>query len=202
MAESTAMAVLELGPADAGLPMTLEEFEAAEYERGYRYELIHGVLIVTPIPHEEERDLNDELGHWLRDYKDEHEYGKTLDLTLPEQNVRIGQQSRRCDRAIWAGLGRRPDVRAEPPTIIVEFTSARAADRRRDYQEKRADYLTIRIKEYWIIDRFDQRMLALVRKAGRWVERSIEPGQLYETPILPGFKLDLAELLGVIEEDE
>ena len=38
-----------LGPRDAGLPMGLDDFEAADFAEGYRYELIHGILIVTPL---------------------------------------------------------------------------------------------------------------------------------------------------------
>ena len=33
------------GPRDAGIPLTLDEFEHAEFEEGFRYELIHGVLV-------------------------------------------------------------------------------------------------------------------------------------------------------------
>ena len=77
-----------LGPRDAGVPLSLAEFESAEFEPGYRYELIHGVLVVTPPPLEEERDANEELGRWLRNYQESHPEGKSLDLTLPEQNIR------------------------------------------------------------------------------------------------------------------
>lgn len=88
--------------------MDLDEFEAAEFEPGYRYELIHGILVVTPPPLEEERDANEELGRWLRNYKESHPEGKALDLTLPEHNLRTLGQNRRADRVLWIGLGRRP----------------------------------------------------------------------------------------------
>jgi hypothetical protein len=42
----------ELGPESAGLLMTPEEFDPVqEYDENYRYELVRGVLVVTPIPH-------------------------------------------------------------------------------------------------------------------------------------------------------
>jgi hypothetical protein len=47
-----------LGPRDAGIPLSLDEFENADYVKGYRYELIHGVLVVNPPPLEQERDAN------------------------------------------------------------------------------------------------------------------------------------------------
>jgi hypothetical protein len=75
--------VIPYGPRDAGIPMDLDEFEGAELEEGHRYELIHGVLVVTPWPLEEERDANEELGCWLRNYKEGHPRGGAMDLTLP-----------------------------------------------------------------------------------------------------------------------
>ena len=46
---------LQIGPADHGRQMSLEEFREAEEEEGYRYELAEGVLEVTEIPGPEHR---------------------------------------------------------------------------------------------------------------------------------------------------
>jgi hypothetical protein len=44
-----------------------EEFDqVTEYDDGFRYELIRGVLVVAPIPAEAEYAPNDELGSLLR----------------------------------------------------------------------------------------------------------------------------------------
>ena len=40
----------KLGPADHGRAMTLDEFDDADYEPGYKYELIDGRLYVSPDP--------------------------------------------------------------------------------------------------------------------------------------------------------
>jgi Uma2 family endonuclease len=54
---------LKLGPRSAGMRMTPEEFDAVtRYDDRYCYELIHGVLVVNPIPLEAEGDPNEELG--------------------------------------------------------------------------------------------------------------------------------------------
>src|SRR5437588_6812648 len=42
--------ILKLGPADHGLPLTLEEFLTTASEGGYHYELINGKLYVSPLP--------------------------------------------------------------------------------------------------------------------------------------------------------
>ena len=41
---------IQIGPADHGRQMTLDEFREAEEEPGYRYELARGVLEVTEVP--------------------------------------------------------------------------------------------------------------------------------------------------------
>jgi len=55
---------LQLGPHSSGASLSPAEFDAAEFEEGWRYELIHGVLVVSPPPLRKERDPNEELGHW------------------------------------------------------------------------------------------------------------------------------------------
>src|ERR1700730_13341407 len=91
-------------PSCAGLRMTPDEFDAiTDYDERYRYELVHGVLVVTPIPSEAEADPNEELGYWLRNYRDQHPQGSILNLTLPERYIRLGDSRRRADRVLWAG---------------------------------------------------------------------------------------------------
>src|SRR2546425_7316432 len=93
------------GPESNGILMTPEEFDRADFEEGWRYELINGVLIVSPIPSLGEADPNDELGYWLRKFQEEHPQGTALNLTVPERTIMTGKNRRRADRAIWAGLG-------------------------------------------------------------------------------------------------
>lgn len=193
---------IPFGPRDDGQPMTLDEFEAADFERGYRYELIKGILVVTPAPLEEERDANEELGHWLRNYRESHDRGACLDLTLPEHDLRIGSKIRRCDRAIWVGLGRHPTTRGrvaqrDVPAIVVEFPSSRPADQRRDYKEKVAEYRDLGVQEYWIIDRFGRAMTVYCWRGKKWTKRTIGESDMYRTKLLPGFDLPLANLFAL-----
>jgi hypothetical protein len=71
-----------LGPESAGMLMTPEEFDAIEdYDENYRYELIHGVLVVSPLPLPLETGPNELLGHYLLGYQESHSQGSSLDLT-------------------------------------------------------------------------------------------------------------------------
>jgi Uma2 family endonuclease len=193
------------GPRDAGVPMSLEEFEEADFERGWRYEIIRGLLVVSPAPLEEERDGNEQLGHMLRTYREQHPQGRALNLTLPEHDIRTATQIRRCDRAIWAGLRRRPRTRGRPalrdvPSVAVDFPSSRPADQRRDYVEKQQEYRDLGILEYWIIDRFARSMTVFYWRGRRWVKRVLGERATYRTPLLPGFELPMAKLFALMDE--
>jgi Uma2 family endonuclease len=180
--------------------MTPEEFDAVEdWDRRFRYELLHGLLVVSPPPPAAERSPNDVLGYWLHAYQEQHPEGSVLDDTLPEQVVKIGKQRRRADRAIWVGLGRLPDPDNDPPTIAIEFVSPGRRSFRRDYEEKRADYASVKVREYWVIDRF-RRTMTVFRRAGRgWRKSVVQEGEIYRTALLPGFELPLGKLLAIAD---
>jgi Uma2 family endonuclease len=187
---------LRLGPRSAGLLLTPKEFDRARFEEGWRYELINGVLVVSPIPSRQERHPNQMLGYWLTQYQEGHPQGNALDLTLPEEEIetRQGQDRRRVDRAIWAGLGRDPEE-GEIPTIAVEFVSEGKVNQERDYIVKRAEYREAGVRQYWVIDRF-KRTLTCYDFGGEKDEvRVIPEGQTFASPLLPGFVLDLKKLL-------
>ncbi len=180
------------GPSANGRLMSPREFDRGEFECGWRYELVNGVLIVSPSPVLNERDPNEELGHILRTYQEHHPQGSALDLTVNEHDVETGDNRRRADRAIWAGLGRLPR-KNETPTIAVEFVSGTRRDWVRDYETKRDEYLDAGVREYWIFDRFAQ-TLTVWTKNGRRVKHVFTADQTFSTPRLPGLVLGLRRL--------
>ena len=195
MSISPALETVVIGSEQNGLRMTPQEFDdLTEVDELYTYELIHGVLVVNPPPLEQERSPNEELGHWLRQYQETHPQGDSLDATLPEQSVRTPDSRRRADRVIWAGLGRQPDPANDLPTIVVEFVSAGRRNWQRDYIEKQDEYLSLGIREYWTIDRF-QRIMTVYRSGNETEQQIIHENETYRPELLPGFELPLAKLL-------
>lgn len=183
--------------------MTPAEFDAlpAEaFDRRYRYELIHEVLVVVPPPGNAEVDPNQDLGYLLLLYRDSDLRGSVIDKTLPEQMIPTTTQRRRCDRAIWTGLGRVPDPDTDIPSIVIEFVSDTARERRRDYEEKLREYLAAGVREYWIIDRF-RRMMTVYRVGPDGpVTLTVNAQDTYQTDLLPGFVLPLARLLAKADD--
>jgi len=187
-----------IGRRHNGILMTPEEFDAIEdYDENYRYELINGVLIVNPMPSVFERSPNEELGHWLRVYRDQHP--GFLDNTIFEQYINTRAGRRRADRAIWAGLGRSPDPEVDVPTIVVEFVSRRKRDQERDYIDKRGEYMAIGVAEYWVINRFKGTLTVFRRGVGENDGHTLTDREVYQPTLLPGFELPVGKLLAICD---
>ena len=181
-----------------GMSMSPAEFDAVEdCDENWRYELVRGIVIVSPPPRDSHEEPIDELGSRLRDYRRQHPQGHSLDATLPNRYIRTPSSRRLADRVIWAGLGRRPDSRVDVPTIAVEIVSPGKRNRRRDYVEKRQEYRAAGVTEYWIIDRAS-RSMTVCRADGS--EQQVAEAETYTTPLLPGFELQLADLLTAADQ--
>jgi Uma2 family endonuclease len=183
-----------------GIRLTADEFDGIEsFEHGFRFELIEGVLVVSPPPLDAEVGPNEYLGHLLLAYRESHPQGGAMDGTLPERTVYGGPNRRRADRAIWAGLGRLPDTRADRPAILVEFVSEDRRDWLRDYVGKRTEYLGLGVREYWVFDRFARTMTVWINEPTGIRECVVREPDTYRTPLLPGFELPLARQLAVAD---
>jgi Uma2 family endonuclease len=67
------MAVItRLGLADHGKPVSLDEFETAEFDEGFKYELINGRLYVAPAANQPEDQDQGWIYDILKDYSRKH----------------------------------------------------------------------------------------------------------------------------------
>src|SRR5689334_12093797 len=91
----TARTLPGIGPRSAGITMTTEEFDAiTRYDDRYRYELIRGILVVSPRPSVQEVGPNEELARLLGNYREDHPQGSALDATLPERYIETTNRRR------------------------------------------------------------------------------------------------------------
>jgi Uma2 family endonuclease len=193
---------IRIGPGSAGRLMTREQFNALRPDQFIgknRYELINGVLVVSPRAGIGERNPNDELGYLIRLYRDTPPHGSIIDGTVPEQTV-PATNSRIADRVIWTGLGRTPNEKEDIPSIVVEFVSKRRRDALRDYETKRDEYLAAGVQQYWIIDRFRRVMIVYRMGIAGPTYEIVTETQSYQTDLLPGFVLLLAKLLAKADQ--
>jgi Uma2 family endonuclease len=193
--------ITRLHPGLNGVLMPIEEYQSInEWEPGYRYELLHGVLVVSPPPEDAGQGPNERLGYWLLSYQEHNPYGKALDDTLMERPVRTRAGIRVVDRGLWIGFGRRIKSRRDLATILVEFVSPGKRAALRDYEEKRDEYLQAGAKEYWVIDRFRRTMTVYFQPPTEPKERVVTESETYTTPLLPGFELPLKKLLELADQ--
>jgi Uma2 family endonuclease len=201
MSTAEAPAEKRLSARSAGLSMTPAEFDAAiAYDDSVNYELINGVLVVSPVAPSSERSPNELLGNWLFEYEKNHPAGKCLVKTSFEEHLRTRSNRRRAGRVIWVEHGdKRPNPKTDTPTIVVEFVSAGKAAWHRDNVEKRDEYLDAGVAEYWVIDRFRRILTVYSQQADQPVEQIVPEISVYRSPLLPGFELRLAELLAAAD---
>jgi len=183
--------------------MSPEEFAAVTHDDcdpSFRYELINGVVIVSPPPDDAGQGPNERLGNWLWDYQQRHPSGKVLDDTLMERSVSTRVGTRVVDRALWIGYARPVHSKSDLPTIIVEFVSAGRRAWQRDYEHKRDEYIELGCKEYWIIDRFLRTLTVHYALGADPPQRVITEHEIYTTLLLPGFELPLRKLLELADQ--
>jgi Uma2 family endonuclease len=83
-----------------------------------------------------------------------------------------------------------------PADICVEVVSPESVER--DYGTKFELYEKASVKEYWLLD-YERKVSHFYRLdgAGKYSQQSIEGG-VYETPLLPGLKIDVPVLWSVL----
>jgi Uma2 family endonuclease len=190
---------ISLGLVDHGHPVTLEEFESAEFEEGYKYELIDGRLYVSPTPNLPE----DDLVFWL--FRNLYEYMRRRPKAIKHlrQKARVfvpGRAETTCPEPDISAYRIYPvDVSIEQrkwqdvsPIMVVEVLYD--SDPHKDLVRNVELYLQVpSIREYWLLDaRYsaDEPTLIVHRRRGqRWVRREFHFGETYKTKLLPGFSL-------------
>ncbi|MGL4554435.1 MAG: Uma2 family endonuclease [Gemmataceae bacterium] len=192
---------LKLGPADHGRRLTWEEYEAADFEEGHRYEIIRGRVYVSPLPRYTHEDLKIWLYDLLRAYAAAHPevinevyapggvfVPDIQEVTAPEPDIAAyrGLPPRRQRRGI--------DWRQITPVLVVEIISPGDPDK--DLVRNPPLYHSVpSIAEYWVIDPrpepYQPSMLVHRRDGDGWELIDVPHRGTYTTPLLPGFALHL-----------
>jgi Uma2 family endonuclease len=188
-----------LGPTDHGRRLSYDQFMAASYQEGYKYEIIDGELYVSPLPNLP----YDLLEKWLlvkfvlystaRGDVINHVTDKARvfvpdreDLTAPEPDLAAYKDFPKDlpDEEL--------DWRNVSPVLVAEVISPDDPDK--DLVRNVALYLQITsIKEYWVFDTRESVALPILRvyrrQGKKWKVMEVAPGATYTTRLLPGFEL-------------
>ena len=189
-------ASLTIRPTDAGSELSREEFAEAEFTEGYRYERHEGRLVAMPPPGETHHFVVEPFRTRLGAYSLQHP--EIVEHVLQDSWVQIdGDTDRIPDIAVYLRSDAEPLPLAERvPELVFEIVSPGWENRRRDYQEKRAEYERLGVQEYVIVDRHDQRVTVLQLVEGKYQEQLLKPADTYRSPLLPGLEIVLQPIIG------
>lgn len=191
-----------LGPEHSGMYMTVEEMNRARLSSGYIYELIDGILNVSPKASPNHDFWASVVARVLRNYSDKHprriqhvSEGSVVVIrgrpgdTRPEPDVAAFAEFKRSSQLRWDDLS---------PVIVAEVISPRRAAK--DASRNRHLYWAAGgIVEYWIIDPSqnpDAPQLTIhVRKPGSvdWSTQTVSFGKTYKSQAFPKLAVNLKD---------
>ena len=191
---------IQIGPADIGRTMTLEEFREAEEASGYLYELARGVLDVVEIPGDSHAQIVHNLHELLSDYRRSHPglilrigHGSDIRVIIP-----VLDSDRHPDLGVVFHEDLRDARGRRRASLVVEVVSPGKIARKRDYEEKLEEYLAFGILEYWIVDPEKKRISVcsrrMVGEVASWVEHVFQMNEPIRSELLQGFEANVADL--------
>lgn len=186
-----------IGRADHGRAMSFDEFVRADFREGWLYELARGVIVVTNVPHPNHSMIVARISGLFHNYAQAHPGVIQLQAGGGECRIRLPGMAcdRHPDQAVYLTsmpLGKRPWTRW-CPSIVVEVVSR--GSRRRDYVEKNEEYLRVGVSEYWIVDPSKGCLVVHLRAGDTWQVATFEGNSAYESYILPGLWVRMADLI-------
>lgn len=177
-----------------GARMTADEFLAI-IDEGHNYELIDGVVAMTPSPAPKHQHVAGEIYYQLRQFLESQVVGEAF----IETDVHLGEGPAGGD------LVYRPEVvfyREErmigwedklvgAPDLVVEVISR--GSRRFDSKTKKDDYERLGVHEYWLIDPSTNAITVFRHNEGAFTEIAINE-DYFPSEAVPGFVLDISRV--------
>ena len=188
-----ATATVRIGPADHGRRMRLADFEFAEVQEGYRYELGRGVIVVSDVPNQRHLAQVTVIRDQLILYR--HAHPGTIYSVAAGGECKVlapaFESERHPDLAVYKTPP--PGNSAETwrtwvPEIVIEVLSPGATNQRRDREVKLGLYSRREVPEYWITD-WQRRELLVYRRKGETLvlAATLRGDDVLTSPLLPGF---------------
>lgn len=176
-----------------------QRMNAAEFayilDDGNNYELIDGVVVVSPSPTPRHQLVATEIAGQIWAYLRDHPVGKVWS----ELDVHFGRGPRGGDLVYKPEivfvrddkLKNVGNILSGPPDLVVEVVSKDS--RRYDTKLKKREYERFGVGEYWLIDPQLESM-TFYRLRGRKFTAIKPRGPTFASQAVPGFKLDLARV--------
>lgn len=190
---------LKLGPLEHGRRLKRAEFEEAEYDPGFKYEIIDGRLYVSPVPSLPEHWLENWLSRAVERYADVHPdvinfvatkgrvfLPEAVRLTVPEPDLAAYSdfpEEAEFDELNWENIS---------PVLVAEVLVGGSIEK--DLGRNPHLYLAVpSIKEYWVLDGSgvtrEPSLIQRRRRGKRWAVTTHPYRSVFTSTLLPGFEL-------------
>ncbi len=175
-------------PLHVGRKVTREQYLDLR-EDGFKYDMLNGVLQLTPSPDFDHGEAAGNFGHALVGHNKKVKAGRVAhetDVLLPD-----GGDVVRPDIAFLknAHLDRIERVIHGAPDMAVEILSD--STRERDLNEKADRYLKNGVQEYWILDPRERTIQVWNNRGDKWEKRA---GDSLKSELLEGFEVKVSEV--------
>jgi Uma2 family endonuclease len=171
-----------------------------EWEGPERYQLINGEAFMMASPTVAHQALAMELsiqfGNWLR--------GKPCRVFAAPLDVRLFPEEDNSDNTVV-----QPDVLVVcdkdklgkgsingPPDLVIEILSP--SNSNKEMFLKFHYYMEAGVKEYWVIDAEEKRILVHINENGRYISTGYKENACISVTVLPGLNIDLQTLWAVL----
>ena len=179
------------------IKFTYEDYKSLPESETKRYELLGGELVEVPSPTEYHQRISRNLEFMLWRFVKEQDLGWVYDAPL---DVVLGQGDTRevVQPDIFFISKEREKIIAEEeirgaPDLVVEIISPGTAERDRGY--KKTLYARHGVKEYWIVDPKGKAVeVYTLGTKGFELVKVYKAGEILESPLLPGLRVDLGEV--------
>jgi Uma2 family endonuclease len=171
-------------------PLTADDLATFPAD-GNRYEIIGGMLILSPAPTSRHQDVVMQLATWLNLYMLQTSSGKVFSAPI-DVHLSINDVVQPDIVVVQAGHLKRIEEKGivGAPDIVIEILSPSTA--RADRVWKAALYARSGVQEYWIVDPVEEKILVQSLEEDRYITiGTFAQDAELRTPILPALNLDL-----------
>ena len=174
--------------------LTYEEYLKGP-EINTRYDIVDGVMIMTPGPTTQHQRILGQLYVRLRQFVSEQQLGEVffapLDILVQREPLRTRQPDLLFvsnERAVILG-----QIVEGAPDLVAEILSP--SNSRADVEAKLADYAVLGVRECWLVSPEARSVEVLGLKEGSWARVGMRGiGDQVDSVVLAGLVLPLAEL--------
>ncbi|MDZ8189948.1 MAG: Uma2 family endonuclease [Nostoc sp. ChiSLP02] len=177
-----------------GVRWTVQDLEVLPENEWTRYEIINGKLFVTRTPHRRHQQVCVKISRQLDTWSDLSGLGETI--VTP--GIIFSQADSVIPDVVWVSRERLAQIEDEAghligaPELVVEVLSPGKQNELRDKEAKLKLYSIQGVREYWIVDRFNQKVEVYRREKAQLVlVATLLDDDEITSPLLPGFSCSI-----------